>query len=84
MKTQEKLNALKEEVETVSRNLHELTDEEFAQVTGGVDYERVVRDVLTGEYGNGKERLQNLGNLYLMVQNEVNRRLGYKGYWESQ
>ena len=35
MKTKEELNALKEEVETVSRKLHELTDEELAQVTGG-------------------------------------------------
>ena len=35
MKTQEELNALKEEVETVSRKLHELTEEELAQVSGG-------------------------------------------------
>ena len=35
MKTKEKLNALKEEVETVSRKLHELTDEELEQVSGG-------------------------------------------------
>ncbi len=35
MKTPEELNALKEEVETVSRKLHELTDEELAQVIGG-------------------------------------------------
>ena len=35
MKTKEKLNALKEEVETVSRKLHELTEEELAQVSGG-------------------------------------------------
>ena len=34
-KTQEELNALKEEVEAVSRKLHELTDEELEQVTGG-------------------------------------------------
>ena len=37
MKTKEELNALKEEVETESRKMHELTDEELAQVTGGVD-----------------------------------------------
>ena len=37
MKTKEELNALKEEVETVSRKLHELTDEELAQVSGGVE-----------------------------------------------
>ena len=35
MKTKEELNALKEEVETVSKKLHELTDEELEQVTGG-------------------------------------------------
>ena len=36
MKTKEELNALKEEVETVSKKLHELTDEELEQVSGGV------------------------------------------------
>ena len=36
MKTKEELNALKEEVETVSRKLHELTEEELAQVSGGL------------------------------------------------
>ena len=35
MKTPEELNALKEEVETVSKKLHELTEEELAQVSGG-------------------------------------------------
>ena len=35
MKTPEELNALKEEVETVSKKLHELTEEELEQVTGG-------------------------------------------------
>ena len=35
MKTKEELKALKEEVETVNRKLHELTDEELEQVTGG-------------------------------------------------
>ena len=35
MKTKEELSALKEEVETVNRKLHELTDEELAQVPGG-------------------------------------------------
>ena len=36
MKTKEELNELKEEVETVSRKLHELTEEELAQVSGGI------------------------------------------------
>ena len=35
MKTKEELNALKEEVETVSKKLHELTEEELTQVAGG-------------------------------------------------
>ena len=35
MKTPEELNALKEEVETLNKKLHELTEEELAQVTGG-------------------------------------------------
>ena len=35
MKTKEELNALKEEVETLSRKLHELTEEELSQVSGG-------------------------------------------------
>ena len=37
MKTKEELNALKEEVEAVSRKLNELTDEELEQVTGGYE-----------------------------------------------
>ena len=35
MKTKEELNALREEVETLNKKLHELTDEELAQVSGG-------------------------------------------------
>ena len=34
-KTKEELNAIKEEVETLNKKLHELTDEELAQVSGG-------------------------------------------------
>ena len=35
-KSKEELNALKEEVETLNRKLHELTEEELEQVSGGV------------------------------------------------
>ena len=35
MKSKEELNALKEEVEALNKKLHELTDEELAQVSGG-------------------------------------------------
>ena len=34
-KTQEELNELKEEVETLNKKLHELTEEELEQVSGG-------------------------------------------------
>ena len=34
-KTQEELNAIKEDVETLNNKLTELTEEELAQVTGG-------------------------------------------------
>ena len=36
MKTKEELDALKEEVENLNKKLSELTDEELAQVTGGL------------------------------------------------
>ena len=36
-KTKEELNALKEEVEAVNEKLAELTEEEIAQVSGGVE-----------------------------------------------
>ena len=36
-KSKEELNAIKEEVETVNEKLHELTEEDLEQVTGGVD-----------------------------------------------
>ena len=35
MKTKEELNELKEEVETLSKKLHALSDEELTQVIGG-------------------------------------------------
>ena len=39
MKTNDELNALKEEVETLNKKLAELSDEEMAQVTGGINNE---------------------------------------------
>ena len=35
MKTKEELDALKEEVETLNKKLHELTAEELEQISGG-------------------------------------------------
>ena len=47
----------------------------------------MIRDLadrtIRGEFGDGQERRDNLGILYVPVQNEVNRRLGYstRHYW---
>lgn len=45
MKTKVELNAIKEEVEAVSKKLRELTEDELTQVTGGTDtyYFRIVK-----------------------------------------
>ena len=45
MKTKEELNALKEEIDTLNKKLHELTEEELKQVSGGVLPVRNKRDV---------------------------------------
>ena len=45
MKTKEELNTQKEEVETVSRKLHELTEEELEQVSGGMK-QKLIPDTL--------------------------------------
>ena len=39
MKTKKELNEINEEVENANKQRHALTDEELAQVTGGVTYE---------------------------------------------
>lgn len=60
MKTKEELNALKEEVVTLYEKLHELTDKELEQVTGGVDFgdlgDRVFGDQLIGGLNGVSER----------------------------
>ena len=45
MKTAEELNALKEEIETLSKKLAELTEEELAQVTGGLEYKITFKSI---------------------------------------
>ena len=54
MKSKEELNALKEEIETLSRKLKELTEEELAQVTGGWFY-RDIEISLESENGGGEK-----------------------------
>ena len=46
MKTQEELNALKEEVNNVNEKLKELTPEELEQVNGGVKGSIQLGDIL--------------------------------------
>ena len=54
MKTKEELNALKEEVETVNRKLHELTEEELEKVTGGREYVLTDAQIEQGGYFVGQ------------------------------
>ena len=50
-KTAEELNALKEEIEALNGKLAELTDEELAQVSGGIDPEFIKAFILPKPYG---------------------------------
>ena len=54
MKTKKELNEIKEEVETASRKLHELTEEELLQVTGGISNEGdlVIPTIVLDKKGN--------------------------------
>ena len=68
MKTKEELNALKEEVETLNKKLHELTDEELEQVSGGFTdngdgtYSFREGDSFTYVSGNARRSFTVLGN----------------------
>ena len=53
MKSKEELNALKENVETVSKKLAELTEEELAQVSGGILYVADLKNIARPGAGNG-------------------------------
>ena len=55
MKTKEELDALKEEVEAVNEKLQELTEEEIAQVNGGVGERVCVSHIVTDfkQFGAG-------------------------------
>ena len=58
MKTKEEPNALKEEVETVSKKLHELINEELEQVTGGWGYKDI--EIFLSENGEGEKQGDNV------------------------
>ena len=53
MKTKEELNVLKEEVETLNKKLHELTEEELAQVSGGAFSVADLNNIARPGDGNG-------------------------------
>ena len=55
MKTQEELNALKEEVKTVSRKLAQLNEEELKQVSGGGWVYQDIEISLESENGEGEK-----------------------------
>ena len=59
MHTKEELNALKEEVEAVSKKLHELTEEELAQVAGGAYIKDIYEQVMYDLYYPGKNEEYN-------------------------
>ena len=54
MKSKEELNALKEEVETLKKKLHELTEEELEQVSGGAYNKDIYDQVMYDLYYPGK------------------------------
>ena len=56
MKTKEELNEIKEEVEKLDTKLHELTEEELEQVTGG---------------NNGPGALPDDGNKFVVVGGDL-------------
>ena len=64
MKTKEELNALKEEVETLSKKLAELTEEELTLVAGGYseDNTKELEDLLNyrQKFIDGKKTLPDL------------------------
>ena len=71
MKTKEEVNALKEEVENVNRKLHELSEDELKQVTGGLDlnvgYENSDYDIVNKKDGVEVEDLTKPGDYTAVV-----------------
>ena len=74
MKTKEELCARKEEVETVSRKLHALTEDELEQVSGGGEVDNAT---LLCEYRQGIMLYRAASGAYLLVDtlNNGNERI---------
>ena len=71
MKTKEELKAMKEEVETVSRKLHELTDEELSSVVGGQNGRSMMKTA-EGKAASTTEVLRTLKGKVIGAVNDTN------------
>lgn len=71
MKTKEELKAMKEEVETVSRELHELTDEELSSVVGGQNGRSMMKTA-EGKAASTTEVLRTLKGKVIGAVNDTN------------
>ena len=71
MKTKEELKAMKEEVETVSRKLHELTDEELSSVVGGQNGRSMMKTA-EGKAASTTEVLRTLKGKVIEAVNDTN------------
>ena len=71
MKTKKELKAMKEEVETVSRKLHELTDEELSSVVGGQNGRSMMKTA-EGKAASTTEVLRTLKGKVIGAVNDTN------------
>ena len=71
MKTKKELKAMKEEVETVSRELHELTDEELSSVVGGQNGRSMMKTA-EGKAASTTEVLRTLKGKVIGAVNDTN------------
>ena len=84
MKTKEELNELKEEVEAVNKKLHELTEEELKQVSGGGDGDMPCVTELTDELiKSGNFLVSNDGFWYKNEYYEVISAIGTMAHFIS-
>ena len=84
------VNETRQQLENAKRNweqeknnlIHQIEEQRRAQQqqsanNQNVDIENLARRVINGEFGNGQERRNRLGNLFPAVQNRVNEILGF-------
>ena len=84
------VNETRQQLENAKRNweqeknnlIHQIEEQRRAQQqqsanNQNADIENLARRVIKGEFGNGQERRNRLGNLFPAVQNRVNEILGF-------